>query len=196
MWNRILTEIEWLIFPCQFLRTCFMSGVAATSNIPLSSPERNGSGEGSAHTHTTPTSPGGTTITAASKIDFLKAWTINTYKCTRQMVSERLGRTARTVDAELEAQIETLRDTQRKYANILRLARALSSHFQHVVATQRQLGDAFCEMSQKNPELQNEFQYNSETQKVLCKNGETLLGEFNLYIILFRNFRNNRNILK
>jgi hypothetical protein len=38
--------------------------------------------------------------------------------------------------SELEGQIELLRDTQRKYSNILRLARALSSHFYHVVQTQ------------------------------------------------------------
>ncbi len=38
-------------------------------------------------------------------------------------------------------------------------------------------GDAFSEMSQKSPELQEEFSYNSETQKALCKNGEVLLGE-------------------
>lgn len=37
---------------------------------------------------------------------------------------------------DLEAQIEHLRDTQRKYSNILRLSRALSSHFYHVVQTQ------------------------------------------------------------
>ena len=54
----------------------------------------------------------------------------------------------KTVDLELEAQIEALRDTQRKYANILRLARALTNHFYHVV----------------------------QTQRALCKNGETLLG--------------------
>lgn len=40
------------------------------------------------------------------------------------------------MDVELEGQIEALRDTQRKYANILRLARALTSHFYHVVQTQ------------------------------------------------------------
>jgi len=44
--------------------------------------------------------------------------------------------------------------------------------------TQRALGDVFSELSQKNPELREEFTYNSETQRVLCKNGETLLGEF------------------
>ncbi len=49
---------------------------------------------------------------------------------------EKLGKTSRTVDVELEGQIEALRDTQRKYANILRLARALTSHFYHVVQTQ------------------------------------------------------------
>lgn len=92
------------------------------------------------------------------------------------MLSERLGRGSRTIDAELETQIEVLRDTQLKYANILRLARALTSHFYQVMQTQRALGDAFSDLSQKNPELREEFTYNSETQRVLCKNGETLLG--------------------
>ena len=94
------------------------------------------------------------------------------------MVSERFGKASRTVDLELEGQIESLRDMQRKYSNILRLARALANHFYHVVQTQRALGDCFADMSQKNPELQEEFSYNSETQKALCKNGETLLSEY------------------
>ena len=93
------------------------------------------------------------------------------------MVSERFGKGSRTVDLELEAQIEALRDTQRKYANILRLARAMTNHFYHVVQTQRAMGDCFSELSQKSPELQEEFAYNSETQKALCKNGEVLLGK-------------------
>ena len=37
---------------------------------------------------------------------------------------------------ELESQIEQLRDIQRKYSNVLRLSRALTSHFYHVVQTQ------------------------------------------------------------
>jgi len=48
-----------------------------------------------------------------------------------------------------------------------------------MMQTQRALGDVFSELSQKNPELREEFTYNSETQRILCKNGETLLGEFN-----------------
>jgi hypothetical protein len=125
-----------------------------------------------------PKSPGGSSIQLNTKLENIKEWSINTFKCTKQLISEKLGKGSRTVDIELESQIEILRDTQRKYANILRLARALTSHFTNVVQTQKQLGDAFGEMSQKNPELQEEFQYNSETQKVLSRNGETLLGKY------------------
>lgn len=117
-----------------------------------------------------------------SKIDTIRQWSISTYKCTRQIISEKLGKTSRTVDTELEGQIESLRDTQRKYGNVLRLARALSSHFYHVVQTQMALGDAFSDLAQKSPELQEEFMYNAETQRSLTKNGETLLGALNFFV--------------
>lgn len=82
----------------------------------------------------------------------------------------------------MEAQIELLRDTQTKYCNILRLARALNSHFYHVVQAQHALGEAFSELSHKSPELQEEFLYNAETQRSLSKNGETLLGALNFFV--------------
>ncbi|RXM98768.1 Arfaptin-2 [Acipenser ruthenus] len=119
---------------------------------------------------------------AVEKLDIVKKWGINTYKCTKQMISERFGRGLRTVDLELEAQIDVLRDTKRKYENILRLARALTNHFYSMVQTQRALGDTFADLSQKSPELQDEFGYNAETQKLLCKNGETLLGAINFFV--------------
>lgn len=71
-----------------------------------------------------------------AKIEHLKNWSISTYKCTKQIISEKLGKSSRTVDTELESQIDLLRDVQRKYLHILRLSRALSSHFHHVVTTQ------------------------------------------------------------
>lgn len=123
------------------------------------------------------------------------------------MFSERFGRGSRTVDLELEAQIELLKDTKSKYENILRLATALISHFQSMVQTQQALGDTFTDLSQKSPELQvcetwewchnrinpagqtwvslclqDEFGYNAETQKLLCKNGEALLGAINFFV--------------
>ncbi|XP_017779515.1 PREDICTED: arfaptin-2 [Nicrophorus vespilloides] len=116
-----------------------------------------------------------------SRIENIKNWSISTYKCTKQLMFEKLGKSSRTVDAELEGQIESLRDTQKKYMNILRLARALTNHFYHVVQTQHALGEAFSELAQKSPELQEEFLYNSETQRNLTKNGETLLGALNFF---------------
>ena len=117
------------------------------------------------------------TQVAHSKLEHIKAWSVNTYKCTKQLLSEKLGKSSRTVDLELEAQIEVLRDTQRKYSNILRLSRSLMVNFTQVVQTQRALGEAFSEQAQRSVELQEEFTYNCETQRALVKNGETLLGE-------------------
>uniref|UniRef100_A0A3B3ZCB5 AH domain-containing protein n=1 Tax=Periophthalmus magnuspinnatus TaxID=409849 RepID=A0A3B3ZCB5_9GOBI len=119
---------------------------------------------------------------AVEKIEQVKKWGLNTYKCTKQMISERFGRGSRTVDLELEAQIEVLRDTKRKYENVLRLARGLTNHFYNMVQTQHALGDTFADLSQKSPELRDEFGYNAETQKLLCKNGETLLGAINFFV--------------
>ncbi|XP_078078822.1 arfaptin-2-like isoform X2 [Mustelus asterias] len=119
---------------------------------------------------------------AGEKFDIVKKWGMNTYKCTKQLISERFGRGSRTVDLELEAQIELLRDTKRKYENVLRLARALTNHFYNMVQTQRALGESFSDLSQKSPELQEEFGYNADTQRLLCKNGETLLGAINFFV--------------
>ncbi|XP_072898988.1 arfaptin-1-like isoform X4 [Hemitrygon akajei] len=124
---------------------------------------------------------------ALEKLEQMKKWSISTYKCTRQVLSEKLGRGSKTVDLELESQIEILRDTKKRYENLLRLARQMSAQFYQVVQTQRQLGDAFGELSVKSPELHvspvsEEFGYNAETQKLLCKNGETLLGAINFFI--------------
>ncbi|XP_029570963.1 arfaptin-2-like isoform X3 [Salmo trutta] len=119
---------------------------------------------------------------AVEKLDSVKKWGINTYKCTKQMFSERFGRGSRTVDLELEAQIDVLRDTKRKYESVLRLTSALTSHFYNMVQTQQALGDTFADLSQKSPELRDEFGYNAETQKLLCRNGEVLLGAINFFV--------------
>lgn len=36
--------------------------------------------------------------TTQSKIESIKNWSISTYKCTKQLMYERLGKTSRTVD--------------------------------------------------------------------------------------------------
>lgn len=47
---------------------------------------------------------------------------------------------------------------------------------------QQALGEAFSELSQKSPELQDEFTSNSETQRNLSKNGELLLNALNFFL--------------
>ncbi|KAM7419539.1 hypothetical protein PAMA_016584 [Pampus argenteus] len=119
---------------------------------------------------------------AMEKLDLVRKWSINTYKCTRQILSEKLGRGSRTVDLELEAQIEVLRDNKRKYQNVIKLAQTLASQLSQMMQTQRQLGDAFSDLSLKSPELHEEFGYNADTQKLLSKNGETLLSAIIFFI--------------
>ncbi|XP_041838825.1 arfaptin-1 isoform X2 [Melanotaenia boesemani] len=119
---------------------------------------------------------------AMEKLDLVRKWSISTYKCTRQILSEKLGRGSRTVDLELESQIELLRDNKRKYQSVIKLAQTLANQLSQIMQTQRQLGDAFADLSLKSPELHEEFGYNADTQKLLSKNGETLLAAINFFI--------------
>lgn len=57
------------------------------------------------------------------------------------------------MDLELEAQIDILRDNKKKYENILKLAQTLSTQLFQMVHTQKQLGDAFADLSLKSLEL-------------------------------------------
>ena len=117
----------------------------------------------------------------AQKIDHLKKWSISTYKYTRQYLSERFGKGTRTVDTELEGQILLLKETQVKYSNVLKLAKQMTHHFHSMVQSQRGLADAFADLGMKSPELQDEFNYNAESQRSLVKNGEVLLGALNFF---------------
>jgi len=120
------SAVKWLLL-------CVVVFVA-TSNIPLSTPDHvsNAASPSGSTLRPVPSSHSAPQSPSQSKLDSLRAWSFNTYKFTRQLLSERLGRGTRTIDSELEAQIEVLRDTQAKYANILRLARALTAHFYQV----------------------------------------------------------------
>uniref|UniRef100_A0A4W5KQ36 AH domain-containing protein n=1 Tax=Hucho hucho TaxID=62062 RepID=A0A4W5KQ36_9TELE len=90
---------------------------------------------------------------AMEKLDLVRKWSINTYKCTRQILSEKLGRGSRTVDLELEGQIEVLRDNKRKYEHVVKLTQTLANQLTQMMQTQRQLGDAFADLGLKSPEL-------------------------------------------
>jgi len=98
------------------------------------------------------------------------------------MMFEKLGKTTRTVDSDLESRIEHLREIKRRYLQLLGLSRAFTSHFYHVTQTQQALAEVFAELAQKSPELQQEFLFNAETQRNLHKNGEVLISALNFFL--------------
>jgi len=119
---------------------------------------------------------------ASEKAESLKMWGVKAFKCTKQLLAEKMGRGTRTVDLELEARIEVLRDTKQKYENIVALMTQFTNHFSLMCQTQKVLGEAFGELAGKSQDLQEEFQFNGETQYVLAKNGERLLAAVNFFI--------------
>jgi len=116
-----------------------------------------------------------------AKMEALKKWTVSTYKYTKQMVSEKMGRRTRTVDAEMERHIQGLRETQARYGNLLRIARTFLTQFQQIVVTEKQLAEALTELSLKSPDLQDEFNQNANLQKVVAKNGDTLIAALTFF---------------
>lgn len=117
----------------------------------------------------------------APTIDKLKQWGRSTYKCTKQSIYEKLGKTTRTVDVELDTQIEQLRETKRRYENLLALSRSYTNHFLNLLHTQRALSDSFLELKHKSFHLCDEFGYNAETQNLLVRHGEVLLNALNFF---------------
>ncbi|XP_042368241.1 arfaptin-1-like [Plectropomus leopardus] len=118
---------------------------------------------------------------AAEKLQRVRKWSITTYKCTRQALSEKLGRGSRTVDLDLEPRLELLKDDRQRYDNVTKLAQTLANQLAQFTVTQKTLGDAFAELSLKTPTLHVEFGLNAEAQKFLSKSGETLTTAINAF---------------
>ncbi len=112
---------------------------------------------------------------SGSKGAALKEWSAHQYKVGKQMMSEKFGRGTRTVDHQLDTRIESLKETQRKYTQLIALTTQFHTHLTNVIETQKSLAEHFAFMSVRAPELHTEFHYNAETQKQLSRNGETLL---------------------
>ncbi|XP_035463755.2 arfaptin-1 [Scophthalmus maximus] len=118
---------------------------------------------------------------ASEKLQQVRKWSITTYKCTRQALSEKLGRGSRTVDLDLEPRLELLKDDRRRFDQATKLAQTLADQVAQLAATQKTLGDAFAELGLKTPALHVEFGMNAEAQKFLCKSGETLTAAINSF---------------
>nr|XP_057924026.1 arfaptin-1-like isoform X3 [Doryrhamphus excisus] len=118
---------------------------------------------------------------AGEKLQMVRRWSLNTYKRTRQALSEKLGRGSHTVDLDLKPRMELLKDDRQRYDHVTKLAQTLANQLAQLIATQKTLGDAFAEMSLKTPSLYVEFGINAEAQKFLSKDGESVVAAFNSF---------------
>ena len=113
---------------------------------------------------------------APSRLNMFKDWSAFQFKCTKQILSERMGSGTRTVDVELENRIANLKETHKKYLQLVSLTDNFMTQFRLVIETQRSLAEHFAYMSVRSTELHTEFHFNSEAQKLIAKNGEALMS--------------------
>ncbi len=130
-------------------------------------------------------------------IDAIKEWSLTTYKCTKQLVNEKLGKCQRTVDLELETEIERLRETQHKYALILKMSKDMSTQYSTIIGQQISLYECLNELAMRETKsntnmndnntndtnsfgqnalnLGTDFRQNAEMMRNVAKNGEKLV---------------------
>ena len=94
-------------------------------------------------------------------------------------MGEHLGSRSRTAsDPEVSSRVAALREQRRQFIHLLQLATSLATQLEHVMQTQRYLGDALSELSQGGGDvpLGEQFSSCSDTLKLVSKNGDTLLS--------------------
>lgn len=118
-----------------------------------------------------------------SPLDSFRSWTSNALMVAQQYLGEHLGRRTRTLtDPEISAHVAVLREQQRQFSQLLQLATSLSTQLEHVVLTQRCLGEALSQLSQGGGDvpLGEQFSTSSDTLKLVAKNGDALLSMWSL----------------
>ena len=110
-----------------------------------------------------------------TRFQAFKDWSYYHVKCTRQFLNEKLGRSAKTVDASLDAKVEILRNTQKKFTHLLFLSQQLASAIQNVSDAEKALSENFAYLSVKSPELGTEFETSSKIQKAQSRHSDELV---------------------
>ncbi|VDN91952.1 unnamed protein product [Brugia pahangi] len=136
----------------------------------------------------------------AAKIDSLKKWTVSTYKTTKQSICENLGRVKkflkfisvfylccgvnsffspflkveRTVDKELEEQIEQLKILHKYYNQVLTMSKLFMSNFHQMNEAQKSLAESLYQLSLKEMSLKAECSSNCDSLRSVAHNGELL----------------------
>jgi hypothetical protein len=112
----------------------------------------------------------------------LRDWSVEHMKVTRQFFSERFGKGLKTVDPDLDVRLSSIRDTQKKYNQLISLMTQLQGQLMDIMNTQQNLAEHFAFMSIRCPELTTEFEYNSKAQKKMTDNGNALIVAIQKFI--------------
>lgn len=88
-------------------------------------------------------------LPSQSPMDSFKEWSVSTFKCTKQLINEKRGICSITNDAQLQADIDHLRENRSKLVLMLRTVQQMNNHYTQLVKDQRQLHGLLNEMSIK-----------------------------------------------
>lgn len=122
------------------------------------------------------------TAATAAKIDSLKKWTVSTYKNTKHLCMEQMGKLEKTVDKELEERIDGLRDLKKCYLEVLSTANHFSNYMAMANNMQRSMANAFCELASKETTIAKELNLQSELLGLMAQNNEPLQRNLSLFI--------------
>jgi len=109
------------------------------------------------------------------KILEVKDWGLKSFRITKQVVNEKLGKGTRTVDFVLEEKIEKIKDTKSRYQRLLELAQILQTQLTAVQGTKRAMAEIFVDLSHKQRELEGEMIANGKSFESVNDQSETLI---------------------
>ena len=125
-----------------------------------------------------------------TKILEVKDWGLKSFRITKQVVNEKLGKGTRTVDFALEEKIEKIKDTKSRYTRLLggtilylhfvllscsELATLLQTQLTAVQGTKRAMAEIFGDLSQKQRELEGEMIANGRAFESVNDQSDTLV---------------------
>lgn len=96
-------------------------------------------------------------------MDSIKEWSINSFKCAKQILNEKRGIGSITSDVQLQSDIEQLKNNQHRLIRFLKIAQQMKTHYTNLVNDQKQLTNLMNEMSIKSFQISN-INYNSNGQ--------------------------------
>ncbi|CAH8448864.1 unnamed protein product [Schistosoma turkestanicum] len=121
-------------------------------------------------------------VNLQNRLQNWKHWSLTTFKCTKQMIEEKLGTASVTCDQELEDRISVFRNMHQQYKILHNLAEKLANSFRDTIRHQRAFTGHMATLIVQQPELSSEFTYNTETQRIVLSNGEKLLASLDHFV--------------